>query len=190
MQEKTYTLSIYRYNPDRDKSPYMQSFSVDANAVRGIMLLDLLKVVKEQDASLAFRFSCGAGVCGSDGMNINGRNGLACMTALKTLPSEIILRPLPGMPVVSDLVVDMNLFYQQYHSVKPYLQAKPPKDGKEHKQSIAQRRELDGLYECILCACCYLRPCSMTNSKVVHISSRSRILKKKCIMPYRYRFTS
>lgn len=152
--QKQYTLSIHRYNPEVDKAPHMQEMTIDASEIRGIMLLDLLKVAKEKDASIAFRFSCGAGVCGSDGMNINGRNGLACMTQLKTLGEKITLRPLPGMPIIRDLVVDMNLFYKQYHSIKPYLQAEPPKDGKEHKQTIAQRRELDGLYECILCACC------------------------------------
>ncbi len=149
-----YTLSIYRYNPETDKKPRMQSLEVDSSEVKGIMLLDLLKAAKDHDPTITFRFSCGAGICGSDGMNINGRNGLACMTQLKTLGDKIILRPLPGMPVIRDLLVDMNLFYRQYHSIKPYLQAEPPKDGKEHKQSISQRRQLDGLYECILCACC------------------------------------
>ena len=149
-----YLLSIYRYNPETDKSPRMQALEIDSSEVKGIMLLDLLKAAKDHDPTITFRFSCGAGICGSDGMNINGRNGLACMTQLKTLGDKIILRPLPGMPVIRDLLVDMNLFYRQYHSVKPYLQAVPPKDGKEHKQSISQRRQLDGLYECILCACC------------------------------------
>ena len=150
----SYQLCIYRYNPGADQAPYMQSLTVESKDIQGIMLLDLLKVAKEIEPSLAFRFSCGAGICGSDGMNINGRNGLACMTRLNTLPEKITLRPLPGMPVIRDLVVDLNLFYRQYHSVKPYLQAPVPKDGKEHRQSIADRRKLDGLYECILCACC------------------------------------
>ena len=150
----SYQLLIYRYNPGVDRAPYMQTLTIESKDIQGIMLLDLLKVAKEIEPSLAFRFSCGAGICGSDGMNINGRNGLACMTRLNTLPRKIILRPLPGMPVIRDLVVDMNLFYRQYHSVKPYLQAPVPKDGKEHRQSIEDRRKLDGLYECILCACC------------------------------------
>lgn len=154
MTDTIYNLSIYRYNPDKDSAPYMQNIDIDASQVRGIMLLDLLKAVKEKDSSLSFRFSCGAGVCGSDGMNINGRNGLACVTELKDLPKRITIRPLPGMPVIRDLVVDMSLFYKQYVSVKPYLQAKPPGDGKEHRQSIEDRSKIDGLYECILCACC------------------------------------
>ena len=154
MNQKTYQLNIYRYNPDKDQAPYMQSMQIDFNRVKGIMLLDLLKVAKEIDPTFSFRFSCGAGVCGSDGMNINGLNGLACVTELKNLPNKISVRPLPGMPVIRDLVVDMNLFYKQYISVKPYLQAKQPSDGKEHRQTVEQRSKLDGLYECILCACC------------------------------------
>ena len=154
MTQKNYQLIIYRYNPDSDKSPYLQKLDIDSKQVRGIMLLDLLKAAKEIDPTFSFRFSCGAGVCGSDGMNINGRNGLACVTELKDLPAKITVRPLPGMPVVRDLVVDMNLFYKQYVSIKPFLQAKKPPSGKEHLQTIDQRSRLDGLYECILCACC------------------------------------
>lgn len=149
-----YQLTIYRYNPEKDQAPYMQEVAVKSDQVKGIMLLDLLKAAKIQEPSLAFRFSCGAGVCGSDGMNINGRNGLACMTPLAELGRKITLRPLPGMPVIRDLVVDMQLFYKQYHSVKPFLQAPAPKDKKEHRQTVADRKKLDGLYECILCACC------------------------------------
>ena len=150
-----YTLKIYRYRPEKDQAPWMQSFTVEKHEVQGIMLLDLLRVVKAKDNSLAFRFSCGAGVCGSDGMNINGSNGLACMTKLSELSDTITVRPLPGMPVIRDLVVDMKLFYKQYESVKPYLQPGEIKDShKEIKQSIDQRQKIDGLYECILCACC------------------------------------
>ncbi len=149
-----YQLRIYRFNPEVDKQPYMQSVQFDKSKVAGIMLLDLLKALKEQDASLSFRHACGAGVCGSDGMNINGKNGLACMTQLMTLGDNITLRPLPGLPVIRDLVVDLNQFYKQFHSIKPYLQATPPADGKEFKQSEQDRQKMDGLYECILCACC------------------------------------
>ena len=149
-----YALSIYRYNPETDQAPRMQSLTVARSAVRGIMLLDLLKAAKEVDPTLVFRYSCGHGVCGSDGMNINGRNGLACVTELAPLGDKITLRPLPGMPVIRDLVVDLNLFYKQYHSIKPYLQPKPVADGKEHLQSPEDRQKIDGLYECILCACC------------------------------------
>ena len=149
-----YHLSVYRFNPDADTQPRMQDIQVPKSAVTGIMLLDVLKAAKEIDASLTFRHSCGAGVCGSDGMNINGKNGLACVTQLDTLPKKIVLRPLPGMPVIKDLVVDLALFYQQYNSIKPYLQAKPNKVDEEFIQSEADRKKIDGLYECILCACC------------------------------------
>ena len=149
-----YSLSIYRYHPETDQAPTMQLIEVPKSNVRGIMLLDLLKVAKEIDPTIVFRYSCGHGVCGSDGMNINGRNGLACVTELAPLGSTITLRPLPGMPVIRDLVVDLNLFYKQYHSIKPYLQPKPVSADKEHLQSPADRQKIDGLYECILCACC------------------------------------
>lgn len=150
----SYSLSVYRFNPDQDKQPYMQTIEVEKDRVSGIMLLDLLKAAKEKDASLCFRHACGAGVCGSDGMNINGMNGLACMTQLQSLSEKITLRPLPGLPVIRDLVVDLGQFYKQYHSIKPYLQAPPPKDGREHIQMEQDRQRMDGLYECILCACC------------------------------------
>ena len=102
---------------------------------------------------MSFRRSCGGGVCGSDGVNINGRNSLACVTAIKDLPEKVTIRPLPGMPVIRDLIVDLEQFYKQYESVKPYLQSSANPE-KEHIQSIEQRDQLDGLYECILCACC------------------------------------
>ena len=149
-----YSLSIYRYHPEVDQAPTMQSIEIPKSRVKGIMLLDLLKAAKEIDPTIVFRYSCGHGVCGSDGMNINGRNGLACVTELGPLGASITLRPLPGMPVIRDLVVDLNLFYKQYHSIKPYLQPKSVSSDKEHLQSPADRQKIDGLYECILCACC------------------------------------
>ncbi|HET8744763.1 MAG TPA: succinate dehydrogenase iron-sulfur subunit [Ramlibacter sp.] len=144
---------VYRYDPDRDARPYMQKIDV---ALKGDerMLLDALITLKELDPSFAFRRSCREGICGSDGMNINGWNGLACLTNLRTLKDPIVLKPLPGLPVVRDLIVDMTLFFQQYHSVKPYLINDEPLPEKERLQSIEAREELNGLYECILCACC------------------------------------
>ncbi|MFM2323086.1 MAG: succinate dehydrogenase and fumarate reductase iron-sulfur protein [Pseudomonadota bacterium] len=146
--------SIYRYDPEIDKKPYMQDYTLTIAAGKDMMLLDALESLKEQDQTLTFRRSCREGVCGSDGMNINGKNGLACVTSLSSLKSPVVLRPLPGFPVVRDLVVDMQPFYRQYEKVKPYLihAAEPP--SKEHRQSPEQREQLDGLYECILCACC------------------------------------
>jgi succinate dehydrogenase / fumarate reductase iron-sulfur subunit len=118
------------------------------------MLLDALLRVKEQDDTLSLRKSCREGVCGSDAMNINGRNGLACITRLADLKEPVELRPLPGLPVIRDLIVDMTQFFKQYHSIKPYLINDEPPPEKERLQSPADREALDGLYECILCACC------------------------------------
>ena len=118
------------------------------------MLLDALVKLKAQDPTISFRRSCREGVCGSDAMNINGKNGLACLTNLRTLKDPIVLKPLPGVPVVRDLIVDMTMFFKQYESVKPYLinHSQPPE--RERLQSPEQREELNGLYECILCASC------------------------------------
>ena len=147
--------SIYRYDPDRDAKPYMQDFELSEEQVEpGMMLLDALLLLKAQDETLSFRRSCQEGVCGSDGMNINGRNGLACITPLHELKQPIALRPLPGMPVIRDLVVDLEPFYQQYRAVKPYLINEDPVPEVERRQSPEEREKLDGLYECILCACC------------------------------------
>ena len=145
--------SIYRYNPETDAQPTMRDYELDIEA-GDKMLLDALLLIKEQDDSLSLRKSCREGVCGSDAMNINGRNGLACITPLSSLKQPIALRPLPGLPVIRDLVVDMTQFFRQYHSIKPYLVNHDPPPETERLQSPAQRAELDGLYECILCACC------------------------------------
>jgi succinate dehydrogenase / fumarate reductase iron-sulfur subunit len=147
-------LSIFRYDPERDPKPYMQDFEV-APVPTDRMLLDvILRARDEQDDSITLRKSCREGVCGSDAMNINGRNGLACVTPVKGLKEPVVLRPLPGMPVIRDLVVDLTQFYEQYYSIKPYLMNDEPAPRKERLQSPEDRAKLDGLYECILCACC------------------------------------
>jgi succinate dehydrogenase / fumarate reductase iron-sulfur subunit len=147
--------SIYRYNPETGAGPRMQAFELpDADLDREMMLLDALALLKAQDETLAFRRSCGEGVCGSDGMNINGRNGLACITPLFSLKAPVEIRPLPGLPVIRDLIVDLQQFYEQYRKVKPFLINNDPEPEVEHRQSPAERDRLDGLYECILCACC------------------------------------
>lgn len=150
------TLSIYRYNPEVDAKPYMKDYEIAIPGKSDPMLLTLLERLKmEQDATLAFRRSCREGVCGSDGMNINGTNGLACVTHLSKLNTDkIVIRPLPGFPVVRDLVVDMTQFYQQYERIEPYLQHDGVIPAREYLQSPEERAKLDGLYECILCACC------------------------------------
>jgi succinate dehydrogenase / fumarate reductase, iron-sulfur subunit len=145
--------SIYRFNPETDSKPRMQDYELPEDC-GAIMLLDALLLLKQQDDSLSFRRSCREGVCGSDGMNINGRNGLACILQLDTLKQPITLRPLPGLPVVRDLIVDLTQFYNQYRTVKPWLINKDPEPEIERLQSPEDRARLDGLYECVLCACC------------------------------------
>lgn len=147
--------SIYRFNPESDQQPYMQDYELSEDEITpGMMLLAALIRLKEKDQTLSFRRSCQEGVCGSDAMNINGTNGLACVTPLASLEEPVQIRPLPGMPVVRDLVVDMENFYRQYREVKPYLINDEPEPEVERLQSPEQREKLDGLYECILCACC------------------------------------
>lgn len=150
----TMNFSVYRFDPEKDKKPYMQDYKVDTIECRGVMLLDALEVIKTKDPTLSFRRSCGEGVCGSDGININGKNGLACITPLSTLPKRVKVRPLPGFPIIRDLVVDMTQFYKNYERATPYLQNDRPEPDKERLQSPQERAKLDGLYECILCACC------------------------------------
>lgn len=153
---KNLSLSIYRYNPEVDAKPYMKDYAIAVPEGSDPMILTLLERLKaEQDPTLTFRRSCREGVCGSDGMNLNGTNGLACITHVSQLQSkQIIIRPLPGFPVVRDLVVDMSQFYQQYERIEPYLQNDTVAPAAERLQSPAERAKLDGLYECILCACC------------------------------------
>ena len=145
--------SIYRYNPETGQKPYMQDIELEYQP-EGRMLLDAILALKELDPTLSVRRSCREGVCGSDAMNINGQNGLACITPLADLKQPITLRPLPGMPVIRDLIVDLTQFYQQYLSIQPYLLNHEPEPEIERLQSPAERAELDGLYECMLCACC------------------------------------
>ena len=145
---------IYRYDPECDRRPYFQDYEVVPEAGEHMVLDALVRIKSFIDDSLSFRRSCREGVCGSDGMNINGKNRLACVTNVRELEQPIVLRPLPGMPVLRDLVVDLTQFWTQYHSVKPWLMNDTPPPERERLQSPAQRDELNGLYECILCACC------------------------------------
>jgi len=145
--------SIYRYDPERNDKPSMQDYTLD-DVGNDMMLLDALLELKKKDETLGFRRSCREGVCGSDAMSINGRNGLACITPLAELKQPVTLRPLPGRPVIRDLIVDLSQFYQQYRAVKPYLTVHDPLPEVELLQSPEDREKLDGLYECILCACC------------------------------------
>jgi succinate dehydrogenase / fumarate reductase iron-sulfur subunit len=148
-------VSLYRYNPETDREPYMQDVEVDTGG-KDLMVLDVLELVKAKDPTMAFRRSCREGVCGSDGLSMNGKNGLACITPLSETVknNKLVVRPLPGLPVVRDLVVDMTMFYTQYEKVQPYLQNNSPAPAIERLQTPEEREKLDGLYECILCACC------------------------------------
>ncbi|MGB2815663.1 MAG: succinate dehydrogenase iron-sulfur subunit [Burkholderiaceae bacterium] len=151
---RTVRFEIYRYDPDKDARPYMQTLEVKLDPNDKMLLDALMRIKSDFDDSVSFRRSCREGVCGSDAMNINGKNGLACITNLRDLKEPIVLKPLPGLPVIRDLIVDMSQFFKQYHSIKPFLINDTPPPETERLQSPEEREELNGLYECILCACC------------------------------------
>jgi succinate dehydrogenase / fumarate reductase iron-sulfur subunit len=144
---------IQRYDPEKDAKPYFKDYDIELGP-SDRMLLDALVRIKTVDDSLSLRRSCREGVCGSDAMNINGKNGLACTTKIVDLKEPVVLRPLPGLPIIRDLIVDMTQFFAQYHSVKPYVIDDRPMPEKERLQTPEQRDEVYGLYGCILCACC------------------------------------
>ncbi|MFA7555438.1 MAG: succinate dehydrogenase iron-sulfur subunit [Spongiibacteraceae bacterium] len=149
-------VQLYRYNPEHDAEPYLQHLSIPDD-FRNRMVLDVLEYLHEKDPTLAYRRSCREGVCGSDGMNINGKNWLACIKPVAEAmasSNQLIIRPLPGMPVIRDLVVDQSLFFEQYKRVTPWLINHGPTPTIERLQTPIERAKLDGLYECILCGCC------------------------------------
>ena len=146
---------IYRYDPDSGKNPSYDTFEIDLDACGPMVLDALIKIKNEIDPTLTFRRSCREGICGSCSMNMNGSNGLACTTAIEDLNGDIRITPLPHMEVIKDLVPDFTHFYAQYASIRPWLQTvSTTPSGKERLQSPEQREKIDGLYECILCACC------------------------------------
>ncbi len=146
---------IYRFDPDRDENPRIDVYEVDLDACGPMVLDALIKIKNEIDTTLTFRRSCREGVCGSCAMTINGRNTLACTKAISDYQKTIKIYPLPHMSIIKDLVPDMTNFYAQYASIKPWIETQsPPPADRERLQSIEERAELDGLYECILCACC------------------------------------
>ncbi|XP_954510.1 succinate dehydrogenase [ubiquinone] iron-sulfur protein, putative [Theileria annulata] len=157
LSPKNVNFSVFRYTPNSKEKPRIQTYTVDTNDC-GPMILDaLIKIKNEMDSTLTFRRSCREGICGSCAMNINGENGLACLMDIEKHASKgtVEIQPLPGMYVLKDLVPDLTNFYEQYRSVEPWLKRKTPKEGdKEYYQSKEDRQKLDGLYECILCACC------------------------------------
>lgn len=155
MSSDTKVFKIYRFDPETNAQPRLESFNVNTSKIGPMVLDALINIKSEHDSSVTFRRSCREGICGSCAMNINGRNALACLCRIPEDNKPVTIYPLPHMPVVKDLVPDLTRFYKQYASIKPYLQAKPKAEGqREYLQSKADREKLDGLYECILCACC------------------------------------
>ncbi|KAJ8767999.1 hypothetical protein K2173_020939 [Erythroxylum novogranatense] len=149
------TFQIYRWNPDNPSKPYLQDYQINLKECGPMVLDALIKIKNEIDPTVTFRRSCREGICGSCAMNIDGCNGLACLTKIQS-GSKSTITPLPHMFVIKDLVVDMTNFYNQYKSIEPWLKRKNPPTvpGKEILQSKKERSKLDGMYECILCACC------------------------------------
>jgi succinate dehydrogenase / fumarate reductase iron-sulfur subunit len=152
--KRTRRFRIYRYDPESGQNPRYDTFDVDLDSCGPMVLDALIKIKSEQDPSLTFRRSCREGICGSCSMNMDGRNGLACTTAIEDLKGEVRITPLPAMDVIKDLVPDFTHFYAQYASIEPWLKTKTPIPSTERLQSPEDRLKLDGLYECILCACC------------------------------------
>lgn len=150
-------LSLYRYDSEKDSRPYMSDYVIEMGDTGNMMVIDAIRKAQEQDSTVTFRRSCAQGVCGSDGVNMNGQNGLACITSVSdvAIGNKLEVRPLPGLPVIKDLIVDMKPFYDQYEKIKPFLDNdESVSTGHERLQSPEDRDKLDGLYECVLCACC------------------------------------
>lgn len=154
--QKIRTVKIYRWDPDtKDENPRLDTFEIDEKSC-GPMVLDALNKIKDEvDSSLTYRRSCREGVCGSCAMNINGVNTLSCIKPMREIGGDLTIYPLPHMPVVKDLVPDLNDAYKQYTSVQPYLQSKPPENSNQERlQTPEERAKLDGMWECVLCFCC------------------------------------
>ena len=145
---------VYRWDPDRGENPRLDTYEVDLDACGPMVLDALIKIKNEVDATLTFRRSCREGICGSCAMNIAGTNTLACLQPIDEVGGDVKIYPLPHLPVVKDLVPDMTNFYAQYASIKPWIQASPPPPDRERLQSKEDRDKLDGLQDCIMCACC------------------------------------
>ncbi|MEM7251478.1 MAG: succinate dehydrogenase iron-sulfur subunit [Pseudomonadota bacterium] len=151
----TKRFEVYRYSPDSGQNPSTDTYDVDMDTCGPMVLDALIKIKNETDATLTFRRSCREGICGSCAMNIDGTNTLACTKPIEDVDGDVKIYPLPHMPVVKDLVPDLTQFYAQYASIKPWMQTEsPPPPDRERLQSKEDREQLDGLYECILCACC------------------------------------
>jgi len=149
------TFHVYRWDPDTGENPRIDSYEVDLDHCGPMVLDAILKIKNEIDPSLTFRRSCREGICGSCAMNIDGTNTLACTKPINSIKGDVRINPLPHLQVIKDLVPDMSYFYAQYASIKPWIRTQSvPLPGQERLQSQSEREKLDGLYECILCACC------------------------------------
>lgn len=176
---------VYRYDPDTGKNPRTDTYEIDMDNCGPMVLDGLLKIKDEMDSTVSLRRSCREGICGSCAMNIDGKNTLACTKSIAEIKGDVTVYPLPHQPIIKDLVSDLTNFYQQYASVKPWMTNDKPVAGKEQLQSKQDREKLDGLYECILCACCstscpsywwnsdqYLGPAALLNAYRWIVDSR------------------
>lgn len=192
MSSKKMKFSIYRYNPETNTKPYYKDYDVELDPLDTKLLNVLMKIKDLYDDSVSFRRSCREGVCGSDAININGRNGLACLTDLDSLKQPVVLRPIPGLPVIRDLIVDMTQFFYQYNSIKPYVIDGRAMPDRERLQTPGERDELNGVIECILCACCsaacpsfwwnpdkFLGPAALLNAYRFIIDSRDQATSER-----------
>ena len=153
--ENTKKINVYRWSPDDDENPRIDSYTIDLDQCGPMVLDALIKIKQEIDSSLTFRRSCREGICGSCSMNIDGTNTLACLKSIDDVKGDINIYPLPHMEVIKDLVPDLSKAYEQLTSVKPWLQSKSdPEKGKSRKQSPKEREKIDGLWECVLCFSC------------------------------------
>ena len=182
---------ILRFDPERHAKPFFQDYEL-APGPSDRKVLDALERLRTVDDSIGYRRSCREGVCGSDAMNINGRNTLACITPLEGLREPVTLAPLPGFPVIRDLIVDMTQFFAHYHEIRPYVVNDEPLPERERPQSPEERARLDGLYECILCACCtsfcpsywwnpdkYIGPAGLLQAQRFLVDSRDRATRER-----------
>lgn len=187
---------IYSFTPPEGdqqyQNPSYDTYHIDTSKCGPMVLDAMIKIKEELNPSLAFRRSCREGICGSCAMNIDGRNTLACTKPISEVKGEVKISPLPHMPVIKDLVTDLTVFYDHYHSVQPWLQSKDPEAGKEHKQSQEERSKITGLSDCILCACCstscpsfwwngskYLGPAALLQSYRWLVDSRDTAKKQR-----------
>ena len=176
---------IYRFDPEEVSNPRIDSYHIDLNSCGPMVLDALIKIKNEIDPTLTFRRSCREGICGSCAMNVDGTNTLACLAGIKDVKNEVRIYPLPHLPVIKDLIPDLTNFYNQHASIMPWLETKTSRPEKEWRQSIEDRKKLDGLYECVMCASCstscpsywwngdkYLGPAALLNAYRWVIDSR------------------